>query len=435
MGRTKRHRLKRTKKTAHTIYDPTVIELNRWMKNNSWYNDTKLKIASFPKTGRGLMTTVQFDPGDIIIELPFNLMISYTVLGKSKRFKRFLTCCTDKLTIHEMLCLFLLHELHLKEKSFWFSYIQSLPVYSDLLSLILCTNKEINYLDEEIQVFVIKEKSKLDENWARAQKVINSKYICDHCHKSADIFITWELYIWAHIIINTRTVYVDPEKVREASDTDLEDILDDEPSMALCPFLDMINHSSDTYTNAYLSDFNGNYFLVTNTTFKKYEQIFISYGTHSNKRLIYQYGFVVPYNINDTIDFTLKEVLLILKLNASSKQYKFLTERDLDKNLNVAYSGLSFNLGAVLYVLACETDPNWSVRVFSSDYTPEHLRVMYGKAKCLLEFRLNQYKCKLEQLGQTDSYTKHFELFFMFLRNQIECIEGMRRSIDTNFDL
>lgn len=436
MGRSKRRRQNKNKqiiiKRLNT--EQTIIDLNRWMKVNSWTNENKLEIAHFPETGRGIITKKRLDCGDIIIEVPFNIMISYATLEKSNNFKTFLSSYKEKFTIHEMLCLYLVLQKHLNVRSFWHSYIQSLPTIEDLTILWYCSDKEMSCLNEELLTLVKREKNVLEESWVRVKLLLQSQYTCYCCNKRGDIIITRDLYIWAHTLVNTRSVYVAPSKVRNLCTKDLSHILEDEPSMALCPFLDMFNHSSDTHTTAYLSDYNENYFLVSNSNFKKYEQVFISYGAHDNKRLIYQYGFVVQINENDLIEFKFQDILNILNYSASSRQCKFLCDRDLDKYNFISITGCSFNLTAVLYVLSNEDELDWTVRIFSAEYTKEMFCTIYTLSKKLLILKLNQLKTELDQkLLISENFSRHFKLYFEYLNNEINFVLEVIRRIEIKY--
>lgn len=51
------------------------------------------------------------------------------------------------------------------------------------------------------------------------------------------------------------------------------------------------------------------YEIKTFDKYKRYSQVFISYGAHDNSHLLLEYGFVIPGNPNDVYEFTLGEKL------------------------------------------------------------------------------------------------------------------------------
>ena len=80
-------------------------------------------------------------------------------------------------------------------------------------------------------------------------------------------------------------------------------------SLALAPFLDMFNHSSDANTKMYIDFDNELYILKTLNSFRKHQQIFIKYGPHSNLKLLIEYGFIIPCNHYDFIEFSFDDVI------------------------------------------------------------------------------------------------------------------------------
>lgn len=92
-------------------------------------------------------------------------------------------------------------------------------------------------------------------------------------------------------------------------------VLQDEEdnSVALAPFLDMFNHSVDAETEMRIDKKQKTYIIRTLKRIRKFEQIFISYGAHSNWKLLKEYGFIQEDNPHDFVQFTFDEVLSYLK--------------------------------------------------------------------------------------------------------------------------
>lgn len=44
------------------------------------------------------------------------------------------------------------------------------------------------------------------------------------------------------------------------------------------------------------------YEIRTHNTYRKYDQVFISYGAHNNTHLLLEYGFTLPNNPHDVYD-------------------------------------------------------------------------------------------------------------------------------------
>lgn len=47
------------------------------------------------------------------------------------------------------------------------------------------------------------------------------------------------------------------------------------------------------------------YKLRTLSRISKYSEAFINYGPHDNSKLVLEYGFTVPHNVNDAVQFTI----------------------------------------------------------------------------------------------------------------------------------
>lgn len=93
------------------------------------------------------------------------------------------------------------------------------------------------------------------------------------------------------------------------------------PSMdgkvALVPWADMLNHSSEVETFLDYDKSSQGIVFTTDKSYQPGEQVFISYGKKSNGELLLSYGFVPKEgtNPNDSVD-------LLLSLNKSDKCYK-----------------------------------------------------------------------------------------------------------------
>lgn len=208
----------------------------------------------------------------------------------------------------------------------------------------------------------------------------------------------------------------------------LEEILSDEPTMAFCPYVDMFNHTSTANVRAILKPEESvpKYCLVTENFYKPYEEIFISYGAHDNKKLLCQYGFILPKNQFDSIDFNLKEILTTCKINASNKQYKFLNDHGFNRDLGVNSIRFSFNMAACLYVLSHANELDWSMRVYTSTFTNNQLRKMYSLAEILLKAKLKQFECEIDDIkSKIKNHGRHFEICLNYLKYRVNFLKDI----------
>lgn len=320
-----------------------------------------LRLREFEFTGRGVCSTKNVKENDKLITIPFSLMISYCTVHHSC-----LITPENKqmLTIQDYLSLFLALERNKSDASHWKWYIDTLPADVPALPW-LCSEKYLNLLPFEaydVQEKVTKQAKLYKDSWQRV----------------SDFFRVNESdYCWAYCMVNTRSVHVDPNIVKELVKNNC--FCKDEPNMALCPYLDMFNHSDEAMTSAGLKK-SGNFYtfeLVTHKSYKAHEQIFISYGQRDNLTLLCDYGFYTNSIYNESVEFHVIEILQAVHSNSSNEQCNFIKKHNFDVELKVLYEGLS--LKALLYVLFFkEEEDNWASVVFTESYSKTVLFKMYS---------------------------------------------------------
>jgi hypothetical protein len=112
--------------------------------------------------------------------------------------------------------------------------------------------------------------------------------------------ISKDLFTYTWLIVNTRTFYWEypdlpnshprlPKKRKQLTADDC---------YAMCPFMDYFNHSDigcDPQSD------NKGYSVTADREYKAGEEVFVSYGTHTNDFLLVEYGFILESNLNDSI--------------------------------------------------------------------------------------------------------------------------------------
>lgn len=418
MGRTKRRRRQRKFSRAHEgdtdlDKDENLINLQKWLKLNCWINGTKLTIRHFRETGRGITSTKSMHKNNTLIRVPYDLMITFTTiqthLAESK------ITLDEKLTMQDFLALYLLLELN-NESSSWKAYINSLP--SKLPDLPwLRTIKEINSYPQDLQIASRKNLETFESSLERVRKSIG-KYL--HC-------VSLELlFKWSYVLVNTRAVYVDPNLVW-AINNSLRGLLLDEPSQALCPFLDMFNHHFHANTEAQLIQQDGvfTYELKTLTSYKAFEQIMISYGPHDNDSLLMQYGFFIPGNIFDSVRYEFQEVKDLIQCNFDSKKYRFIKDHKFDSELYIGNNDISFNLKALYYLLHSVDGGNWSAVIFSNSYTDNFYEAVGEYSLILLNYKLNCFEGDLRRFEGTTMNKANNNLMDTYLRYKISFVSEL----------
>ncbi|XP_044267566.1 SET domain-containing protein 4 [Tribolium madens] len=406
MGRTGRKRAKYLHQRPQPLdHQENAINLRKFMTRNGFHDPISLKLRNFPDTGRGVATPRSLKASDVLITVPYELMITYTTLKKSNFLHLFAP--QSRLSILDLLAAFLVVERG-KETSFWKDYIKSLPPQPPWIPALLSQDR-VELLPVDLRLAAKKSRRLLEESWSRVRKSI----------REASCVIDLHSFIWGYVLVNTRAVYVNPRIVRKLCDCQ-SDILSDEPCMALCPFLDMFNHSHEAKTEAKLINENGKlvYQLTTLGKTKKHEQVFISYGDHDNIKLLVEYGFFIPGNSNDSIPIQSEEVFQVLGLNLDDFQYKFIRSHELDKSLCISEAGVSFNLKAFLFVAFGTTDLKHLTSVIYNDDYPKKFLEHYLVQLCL---RLLQFHLKeLEKILQNSGLDPHIIDFLEYRKLLIQ---------------
>jgi hypothetical protein len=160
-------------------------------------------------------------------------------------------------------------------------------------------------------------------------------------------------YVYAWLLVNTRTFYYVPPGAKKPKNPD--------DGMALNPFADYFNHSSVGCSVIYSPR---GFDIATDRVYEKGEEVYISYGRHSNDFLLAEYGFVMENNSWDAVG--LDEVILP-KLSREQKERLeeegFLGKYVLDKD------GLDWRAEVAITIM-CVNDRKWRLFLSGEESTP-----------------------------------------------------------------
>ncbi|GFQ88248.1 SET domain-containing protein 4 [Trichonephila clavata] len=356
LGRTFRKR--RKKKAPNSEINQEAEEkyknMCKWMREYGYKPSKKLKPRYFEDTGRGLMTKEKIDSGDTILCIPEKLLITPQVILKSELGKCIKKYCSQA-SGHQILSVFLMFEKSKEEASKWFHYIRTLPLTYDIPAFLglQCLSMIPSFIQERAlkQIEMVKQSyDNLEVLFKHLEQLF--PFMNGNCGYNA--------YKWAWCAVNTRCVFIDCLK---------DNCIGKSCSfhLALAPFLDLLNHNIDTQVQAGFNHESKHYEIISLCNFKKYSQVFINYGSHDNCTLFLEYGFVIPNNFNDSIPFTIDDIMLAYKQCQLPSQLidsklKFILENNLIKNLVCSCDGLSWNLKIILNILITD----YNIRLWKS---------------------------------------------------------------------
>ncbi|KAF8778810.1 SET domain-containing protein 4-like [Argiope bruennichi] len=351
LGRTFRARRKKKHDIATTSENDNSAtqkfnSLCKWMAENGYKSKKKLRPKNFPDTGRGLMTEEKICSGDIIISIPQNLLITSELVLKSELGEFFKLYCPNA-SGHQILSVFLMFERAKGKASIWYHYIESVPMSYNIPAFYgpqcLSVVPPLIYEQTLQQIKTVK------DSYDQLNLILNH---LEHSFPFTHGQVNFDVFKWAWCTVNTRCVFIECFKNDCAGKSCLF-------HLALAPFLDLLNHNTDVQVQAGFNQDSKHYEIISLCDFKKYSQVFINYGSHDNRMLLLEYGFVVPYNYNDNIPFTMDDIIAAYKncqfsSHSLNTKLQFILQNNLNKSLMCSCDGLSWNLKIILKILTTD---------------------------------------------------------------------------------
>lgn len=379
MGRTKRKRkLKKTRDYCTCNNSEDVILLNAWLIKHGVRRNKNLGLAIFKSTGRGVITKKKICAGDELINLPLNLTINITTLMLDTVFcdifienkKQCFIEYEQGVSFQSLMAFYLVYLKLQGMKTKWFTYLESLPKVYTVPYFLL--NEYLCYIDTEVTTVVSKQKEIISKSFHIFEDILTNNTSKNSIVDTLKENFAISLYEWAYFTVNTRCVFMDLTKVIDLQNkrSSIVAMISDNTKISLCPYLDMINHSPDaknetklvvsrSVKNINIDDLSEDAFtniqfsIYTKNNFKPHSQVFICYGDSHNLKLITEYGFYLPCNELDCVNFDFEYVKDFLNLNSiafSQDQLTFISNHNLNKELYIDLRGLSFNFYGLLMV-------------------------------------------------------------------------------------
>mmetsp|Transcript_28836 Transcript_28836/g.44826 ORF Transcript_28836/g.44826 Transcript_28836/m.44826 type:complete len:594 (-) Transcript_28836:23-1804(-) len=246
-------------------------------------------------TGRGLLARRNINDGDELLQIPMRLCLTLesarTALGKD--------VITNGMNEYLAIATQLIHETYvLGEKSFWKPYIDILPTVEEVNPTFTWPDEDLNFLKGSPVVPATKSLQ------IKLRKEYDALFGGEGglCERFPDRFpreaFSYENWVWAFTMLFSRAI-----RLRN---------LEDGEALALVPYADLINHSpfSGAYVDArevgdwLFKDGTEEVILYADRSYRKMEQIYISYGPKSNADLLLLYGFALERNPFNSVDVT-----------------------------------------------------------------------------------------------------------------------------------
>ncbi|KAL1612728.1 hypothetical protein SLS60_000957 [Paraconiothyrium brasiliense] len=244
--------------------------------------------AKFKDRGMGIVAASDIKKGDQIVHVRNTSLI--TVAQQAIQALKF----PSKISIQARLATYL--ALHYADEAFqhrpWRDVWPSQDEFTSILPL-HWSRKLQDLLPHAANVLLTAQRSKLERDYVDIHAI----------HPS----IPKTLFTYTWLIVNTRTFYWDypdlpnahPRLPRKRQQLTADDCY------AMCPFIDYFNHSEKGCEPK--ADAKG-YSFTADRAYKAGEEVYISYGSHSNDFLLVEYGFILDTNGCDSL--TLDHLIL-----------------------------------------------------------------------------------------------------------------------------
>lgn len=236
----------------------------------------------------------------------------------------------------QLLSLFLVLERARGSLSFWKPFIDMLPEIRELgLAPIVWKVLGVPNCDVLWRMLPRSARKHAEAVVARFEK---DYQVVTLTFPAAASYLTTEAFLWAWMCINSRCLYMEMPQAKDAND-----------NFTMAPYVDFLNHLDDDQCGIKIDTLG--FHVVTSSKYLPGEEIFFSYGPHSNEFLLCEYGFSLPTNRWNYIDITDFIVPLLRPAHV-----EFLKNTGYHGEYTVNNTGMSFRTEIALAVLQ-ESDP------------------------------------------------------------------------------
>lgn len=170
--------------------------------------------------------------------------------------------------------------------SFFNPYLNLLPSF-EMISSPLVTGTDL-YLNSPIATAVPLKLKSLNEEYLKFGKDLNLNF-------------SFEDYLWGHLIVTSRAF---PLNIINKDSNEWE--------VMLLPLIDLLNHKPKA--DVEWKNINDGFKIVTKSTDLNNFELFNNYGPKGNEELLMAYGFTIPNNQFDIVQFTLSPTDKIKKI-------------------------------------------------------------------------------------------------------------------------
>jgi len=358
-------------------FDLKLETLLHWVKNtddekkisNHTYIFPKIDVKDVRSSGRGIYAVEPLKTGELILNIPHSFLLNFTtVMARIAKYNGmaidlhihvpfdksedeyteiYRTLTKEEileLSSFQLLSLYLTFERKRSHKSFWKPFLDMLPSMDDFELMPIDWPQEIcTLLPSSTEVRNKKVRSRFDNDYQVICELIKTKI-----DKDGDVttLLPRQEVLLSWLCINSRCLYMDLPTSKNSAD-----------NFTMAPYVDFMNHSCDDHCTLKID---GKGFQVRTTSqYNTGDQVYLSYGPHSNDFLLCEYGFVIPDNKWNDLDIS-QYIIPLLK----PPHVEFLKSFDYYDNYTMTKEGISFRTEVALATLQ-ESDPQNSRKLLA----------------------------------------------------------------------
>lgn len=343
--------------------DSNLDNLVKWINSDSSrsFVSPKIKVKDAQPSGRGIYAQKGIMRSEELIRIPTSFLLNFTTVVAH------ITKNNPEIHLHEpmyqqvlvpppakddigdfygglsldsllsllsfqLLSMFLV--LEKQRDSYWTPFIEMLPEIGELdLAPIVWKILDVPNADLLFRMLPRSARKHTEQVIGRFEK--DFSVVLDIMEASR---LTRRDFLWAWMCINSRCLYMNIPQGKDSSD-----------NFTMAPYVDFLNHLNDDQCGIKID--NTGFHVVTSSAYSPGDELYFSYGPHSNEFLLCEYGFALPqnkWNYVDVSDF----ILPLLR----PKQVDYLKSCDYYGEYTVNELGMSFRTEIALATLQ-ESEP------------------------------------------------------------------------------
>lgn len=344
-----------------------LARLEEWLAGHQALVSGKIEVRNTKHSGRGLYATQDIRANEQLVSIPHSLLLNFTTamahMNSFQSTKLADSCYSgvqvpstqpDEITAiysqlpvdrllellsFQLLGMYLVLERRRGDNLFWAPFLGMLPELAELVQAPVVGRVLKPESAEETQ----KRLPRLARKHAAkvAERFEHDVAVVEGLLSPLISGIPIEEHLWAWMCINSRCLYMSMPQAKDASD-----------NFTLAPFVDFLNHL--TADQCGIKTDKAGFHVVTSSSYKPEQELFFSYGPHSNEFLLCEYGFVLPENRWNYIDIS--DIVMPLLRPA---QTQYLQQNNYYGEYTVNSDGMSFRTEIALAALQ-EPDPQKS---------------------------------------------------------------------------